>query len=1249
MKRKITSRSKTPHSTTAAATAKTGSFRTLGAFVLAAMLLLAFFVGFAVGCKKPSGETTPPPGGTDPIQPQPVTVNTHKNVTQVGYSVESVGPAQRRRPVAEVRNGGLGDVYPVYGYTKNLTTEQKNAVIAESNSLTANGTWIDVSKRTTGSYDKMDRDGYLYLRDGTPVSDSQGNHRQLYKHTSAAGMYLGDVSDDEPGVTKTMRFRNRTYGRYYNVTGLYAPAGEVIEIQMSKRDMDATDGIVIHIGQALYNGQANNIWAQKNINRMPVILNTMTVDKNTATYNSATDTYTAYVGSFLGGPLYIRGESASFTVTVTGAVHYSHFILGVTTAEEFEQYSQSSAPIFDLEVWDRGVLHSGPKRYAQPFGYEDLYKAAVLWEKITLVSTRRNNQGVVFLYDPFVAAGAAVAFPGRGSVNCPMDWMSGSLNYNGFVTSGAWGNMHEFHHNFQGFGCGGGDGEVTNNSLNLVSYSLFTKISAARQLAAYGGAGLSGWNCYTSATWALSRVNQGAISSTSGLAVYATLLHNFGQDAFISTSLGNPHGINYFKSWGNFVKHDMSYYASLTNVYTGANAYVAALHEEQKDYPMFVPVSSVYQTGRSYRADGQTHYIETQQPYVIPYGQSYTVDLSPYTVNAAGQYVSGSIVVGGRYTTVGGNQVPADFTYTIKNVRADGISGTFTRNDDFTYTFTPGSELRSGKIYVTLGVTKTDGAFAVPDVELVLEFQQSHETNKAILERTTYAYAAGAAYTDATQAYEAGYAGYTEKSDTDSVNPVQNSNTDVWYYPTGHDTQDTQFIVPENSVTEVRGKLYIGEEGKYRIALRGRTNCALYLSTDNGETFTLGGRITTLVNDSHLFRNNDPNTYTDLTLKADQWVYFKMVLINSNTPMTSYMGLGITAWTVPTFTIRTEEDAEGNVTTHYYDSNGHEVSAEEANNADPIAPTGMSYATAYRNSYEVSKEFTSDYFYTHNYNYNYQSNIDKVTDGKTQTLVAEKSNYSPWVRGAAEGQFAIEHLFDNDVSTNIHFAESWGVSEAKPAILTVDVGAAVTANALVLQAYSATSNAARGFPKNFTLEGSLDGETFFPMGQWTNCNRNGETANLAFSTATFRYYRLTVTASDNGRVALSGLYFTDSLTIQGNGANHISPDSDGLQYFGDWRLAYVASSFGHVYVGRANATMGFTFEGTRLMLLSSKRFVNTFEVYIDGEKVGSVANKTDDTPSAVTYLSPTLPQGKHTVVIKCLDETSIDSIATYTE
>lgn len=61
-RRKPIPKSQSSRSTAETTTAvKAGSFRTLGAFVLAAILLLAFFVGFAAGCKSRSEEITPPP------------------------------------------------------------------------------------------------------------------------------------------------------------------------------------------------------------------------------------------------------------------------------------------------------------------------------------------------------------------------------------------------------------------------------------------------------------------------------------------------------------------------------------------------------------------------------------------------------------------------------------------------------------------------------------------------------------------------------------------------------------------------------------------------------------------------------------------------------------------------------------------------------------------------------------------------------------------------------------------------------------------------------------------------------------------------------------------------------------------------------------------------------------------------------------------------------------------------------------
>lgn len=1170
--------------------------------------------------------------------------NSYKNVTEVGYLSEDLGTIKRNIPT-EAKNEGMSSAgYPQFGYTLNMTTEQKNEIIAESIYLTANGTWRDVSARTTGSYDKMDKDGYLYLNNGTPVNDAQGNHRKLYKHTVASSMYFGEVSNAEPAVIKKLTMRKRGYNGYA-VTGLYAPAGEVIKIEISEADMKATGGLTFHIGQALYNGQANNIWSQRNVNRMPIILNTMTLTANNTTLENGV--YTGYVGSYVGGPIYIRNNNAEvYSVTISGGVNYSHFILGYTTKEEFEKNAKSTAPYFDLEVWDFGVLHSGPKYYAKNFSYDQIYDAAILWEKISLVSTRVRKQGVVFLYDPFVAAGAAVAFPGRRSVNCPAGWMASSLNYESLVTSGSWGNLHEYHHNFQGFGVGS-TGEVTNNSLNIVAYSLFTKISSSRQISGFGGAGLSGWNCYTSGTWTLNQVNNNAIGGTNGLAVYATLIHNLGQDAFIKSAVTS--GTNYWNKWQENTHQDMSYYANLVSSYGGAHTLAT------NDYPMFVPVSSVYQTGRSYTYDNEKRYIKTMQPFVIPYGlESYTVDLNPYTVNASNQYESGSVVIGNG------------FKYSIKSVKTEeGFNGTFEKTGDNIYTFKPNSQINSGKVYVTLEITTNNGDHTyngkeLQDVDLVLEFQQSHESKKAILERTTYTYSADNAYTSATEAFENNYAGYVTKVEEDNTNLTQNSNTDRWY--TSASGLNGKFdIAPDNSVLEIKGKLYIPETGKYRIYLRGRVNCALYISTDGGKNYECKATITSWPrNNSWDFRYDEENSYFDLECKSEDWVYFKEVLIVNNSPTISFVGMGMTQWTIPSYTMETKYyDSNGNpvavdsngkpidenaviddskTQTIYKNAAGQIVSAEEANNTDPIMPTSANYVTAYREDYEFTKQFESDYFYTRDYAYNYleQTNYDVPN----QRLV--ETNYQPWTQGVAQGHFDISNFFNDDATKNIHSVQNKFISETNPFNITVDLGQTIKANHVTFYGYTSGSVGNIGMVKDFVLYGSLNGQDYFVLYEYTGFVSSYRNVTLKFDEATFRYYKLVVTKTDNGRYfAMNRIGFNYEFSLP-NGTK-ISSDNNIFTYKGNWELKTAISSFGHIYYGKNGASVEFEFEGNRLGVLSNKSLGDKFEVYIDDKKVDSINLKSDDYLSA-SFISPELTNGKHKVRIKCTGNASIDSI-----
>lgn len=604
--------------------------------------------------------------------------------SKVGYYAEVLGTTARQHP--EISNEGL-ERYPVYGTSlPNITDEEKTALINENAYLNSSAT----------TYDGMDADGNLYL-------NGQSVGRKLYKHTASFGMYEGDVSDDEPALVKKITLQSRSSGNH--ITGLYAPAGEVITVEMSEEDLAATGGLIVYIGQALPNGKANDIWDGRNdFCRMPVILNTMTVSKTVG-----------YVGSYLGGPIYVRpvNAGAEFSVTISGGVAYSHFILGYTSEEEFEANSRSTAPYFDLEVWERCVRHSGPAARAAQFGYEELYNAARLWEKIASVSTQvpsgsLTTIGIDFLYDPFVAAGAMVAFVGQSAVNCPLSTMTSALNYENFVTSGSWGVIHEYNHHFQKYGLEAGtpsypSSEVTNNALSLVSYSLFTKISSGRSLE-NANEGLTDWNRYTNPSWTLKQTLSSAEAGNANMQLdaYANILYAFGQDAYLQAAKISGVGVdNYFSALCETTHYDMSYY--FTEVLHLEVSESALAEAAQKNYPTYVPVATIYQTGAGYYYDGELIYSQTVQPYVIDFDEDFTLDLAENIV------------------------LPAGFSYKINKITSPE-NGSLKKSAENVYTYTPdASQTTSGKIYVTLSVTKDDGAFTVRDVALVLEFARNEK------------------------------------------------------------------------------------------------------------------------------------------------------------------------------------------------------------------------------------------------------------------------------------------------------------------------------------------------------------------------------------------------------------------------------------------------------------------------------------------------------------------------------------------
>ena len=817
-------------------------------FICAATALCMAFGGCAANCGGPSDDPMAPgqgtqetPGGDPSVPEVPGDVPGEDewesgepfypgiyNTSKVGYEAEYLGTAERVLPA--VSDGGL-DRYPVYGTTMSgATTEEKNAIIAENNSLIAG----------SSTYDAMDADGNLYLK-GAPTD------KKLYKHTAAAGMYEGDVSDDEQAVIKRITYISRgTYGNL--ITGLYAPAGEVVKIEMSAADLAATGGITVYIGQVLADGKPNNIWAARDFNRMPVIANAMQATGEES-----------YVGSYLGGPIYIvpKKDCGKFTVTISGAVSYPHYIHGYTTREEFERNKESTAPYFDLEVWDDSVRHSGPAARVSRFGYDRMAEAAVLWDKIARVSNQipsgsRADTGIIFLYDPFVAAGAMVAFVGRNTVNCPLATFTSALDAQSAVedAAGFWGVIHEFNHHYQRFGFAPGD-EVTNNAVSLVEYSLFTRVSSLRTLGNANQGHYSGWNRYTNPAWVLSQTlaTTGVNSALDG---YANLLYAFGQQKFIEAAqLGGGRGGAdvWFAAVSDATGYDMSYYfAEILNQSVSGDVLA---DYSSKNAPMYVPVATIYQTGAGYLSGGEVIYTRTAQPYAIRAGRDFELNLKNNVI------------------------LPEGFSFTVKSLTAPA-RGRLVQREEGVYVYTPDDENSlSGEMYLTLGITAPGNAFKVEDVRLVIELEPTYAN--APVTRTTYLYD-NLPYDTASSAYMAGYAGYSSVTVGDNSNRVQNGNCEIW--EPGYS---------DNAVMELSGKVLIPSDGRYRFALRGRYYAALYISLD-GKNFSLAGELVDAPRTDGYFPD-DPSTYTDVELKGGQYVWFREVLLVTDPG--AYIGLGM--------------------------------------------------------------------------------------------------------------------------------------------------------------------------------------------------------------------------------------------------------------------------------------------------------------------------------------------------------------------
>lgn len=516
------------------------------------------------------------------------------------------------RNIPELSDGGL-PAYPVYEKNMPGTAEAKQAVADENAAIYA--------------YDAMDADGNLYAN-GTATG------KKLIRHTASVKNYGGEIDSAAPAVVRRLRLRPRRHGNV--LTGLYAAPGEVVTVIMDQPT--AQRRYQAQIGQATQRGGANVIPTTKAFNRMPALVKNLTLDK---TVN--------YIGSPLGGPIYINTERGTgnkydeFEVTIIGALEMPHYVLGTTTDEEWERLKSAPGTVFDLET-ERGVRLTMPAYKIRGKSAREMRAAAEFWDKAAQLGHKFGNSGVAngnnpdtclitMLFDTYVPAGAAVAFVGADFCVLPTDWAGNAVNAEQLILSGGWGALHEMNHHHQGWGAGN-NGETTNNVINSLIYMLHTNIATART----ESGGLDGWNWVSDAYYSLK--NALGVKAKGGknqtLSMYTVLAHAFGSDAMIAMAAKSRHNneTEWYTAVCDVTGYDMTYY--LTD-FCGLAVEQAAIDAvREKNLPVFVPSACLYQSGYVYESGA----VEMGKPFYIPHGKEKTLDLAQYILAPEGVTVS---------------------------------------------------------------------------------------------------------------------------------------------------------------------------------------------------------------------------------------------------------------------------------------------------------------------------------------------------------------------------------------------------------------------------------------------------------------------------------------------------------------------------------------------------------------------------------------------------------------------------------
>lgn len=458
-------------------------------------------------------------------------------------------------------------------------------------------------------------------------------------------------------------------------------------------------------------------------------------------------------------------------------------------------------------------------------------------------SDGRVNLPLQFHLDSFVDRNAgALAYVGSNYVQAPFSWYDGFTDFEK-VRWGSWGQFHEYGHHFQQNWGIGDYVEVTNNALNLISYSKMLEMTSTRTVDPQG-------EFYTiGKSWNLRTHPYNTISNKDLLTFYANYLFYFGHDKWrkiLNAHITQKHYLrSQYGKHGEFLltlckmsnRDVRPYYKTFSqqgtqpyylNYDTEISSEVNTLID-QMGLRELHPVALLYQTG--YVFDGEE--IETARPFRIPCRSPYKFDFVKYMRSCSGCH---------------------EFAFDSY----EGGQGTLTQVSNGIYTYTPPDDVNViDKFYVKYRDTTNQDI-----TKVIVKIQQ------ALNGISVYYYKLGRTMLNINNAYD---------------RMLSLKNEAILQMASGITIPDPNYPRAVGWVSMAEGIFVPEKTAPYKFIFIHVRDCEFYISENplpNDATQAAPYKYVTLYNYEVSWNKDSSGPYKQL--EAGKRYYFRLVMVNNN-------------------------------------------------------------------------------------------------------------------------------------------------------------------------------------------------------------------------------------------------------------------------------------------------------------------------------------------------------------------------------